>query len=118
MGEEGSSTDHSRLLQYGRWGRERILNETGVFSRMQASARDDYFHGRIARVFLTSAVWNLYHREISNALSRTMFAFLALILAGTRTLSLDYWHALAKPYVNQTFARGFDEEPIPRTRQL
>ncbi len=105
-GQDGSTTPHDRHSEDSRWARERILNLTGVFKRMRASARSSYWQGRIARAYFTSVVWNLHQKRPLTAASRTLFGLAALALVSAGLFSPDFWRALSQPHDSQTFRRG------------
>ena len=105
-GNEGSTTDYDHHPKMSRWARESILDSSGVFERLRASADSNYWQGRILRVYLTSVIWNLQHKRPLPAASRGLFTLLALILAGPNLFSSSFWRAVAKPYASETFARG------------
>jgi glycosyltransferase involved in cell wall biosynthesis len=113
MGEEGSTTNYARGVQYSRWAREIILSEPGSFARMRASAKSSYWHGRVARVYSTSAVWNLQRKNVLTAASRMTFALSSLALAGWHILSPNFWRAVTKRYESEAFLRGFREANRP-----
>jgi len=118
MGREGSTTDYGRHELDRRWAREKVLNEPGAFTRLYRSAHDSldngsYWYGRVTRVYLTSVVWNLQHRRLFAAASRTVFSLASIVLAGRHLFSTDFWRALGKQYKSFTFARGFKETGIP-----
>jgi glycosyltransferase involved in cell wall biosynthesis len=108
-GEEGSTTDYGRHAEMRRWSREGTLDQPGVFARFRTSADSSYLRGRVLRVYLTSAVWNLQHGRLCTAVSRAAFSLAALVLAGGHVFSPTYWRALATDYENKTFGRGFAE---------
>lgn len=108
-GKQGTTTNYSSHPEQSRWAREKILDESGVFSRMLASANSDYWCGRIVRAYLTSAFWNLQRKIISISLSRTIFTVAGLAMAGSALFSTEFWRAVKSPYQNPTFARGFQE---------
>jgi hypothetical protein len=110
MGHEGSTTDYDRHPERSRWAREMILASTGVFRRMSASATSSFWHGRVVRAYLTSAFWNVQHRRLFTAVSRTVYTFYATVLAGLHFFSSRFWQAVLKPYRSQTFARGLREK--------
>jgi glycosyltransferase involved in cell wall biosynthesis len=110
MGREGSTTDYDNHPERSRWAREMILASTGVFKRMRASATSSFWHGRIVRAYLTSVFWNVRHRRLFTAVSRTGHTFYATILAGLHFFSSRFWQAVLKPYRSQTFARGLREK--------
>lgn len=107
MGEENSSTPHLRHAEYSRWAREKILNQTGVFARMRTSANSSYWHGCMIRIYLTSAVWNLQHKNLFTVLSRLIYGVLAFILSGFAIASPDFWQAITRAYQSKTFSQGF-----------
>jgi glycosyltransferase involved in cell wall biosynthesis len=111
-GEEGSTTDYGRHAEMRRWSREQTLDATGVFGRFRDSADSNYLQGRILRVYLTSAVWNLRHRRLFTTASRATFGVVSLALAGRHVLSTRYWRALVRAYENETFRRGFHEAGV------
>jgi glycosyltransferase involved in cell wall biosynthesis len=114
-GEEGSTTDYRRHAQESRWARERILRSPGVFSRMRSGATTSFWHGRIARVYLTSIIWNLRRRRLLTAVGRAGLGAAALVAAGYRVTSPSYWRAVLKPYASDTFERGWREtQTLPR----
>ncbi|MCA9970194.1 MAG: glycosyltransferase family 2 protein [Anaerolineales bacterium] len=108
MGAEGSSTDKGRASDYSRRARELVLAEAGVFARLRAGAGGDaYWHGRVTRLYLTSAVWNLRRRRVWPAASRLQYALLSVLLAGPRLAARAYWQAVARPHESFTFRRGY-----------
>lgn len=108
-GEEGSTTDYRAHQQASRWAREQILDAPRVFDAMHASARTPDWQGRIARIYLTSMVWNARRIKPLTASSRAIFGLASILRAGLGILSKDYWQAMAKPYASRTFSRGIRE---------
>jgi len=108
-GEAGSTTDYNRHPIASRWAREKILDAPGCFRRLRAGAGNGYWHGRIARAYLTSMVWNLQRKRLWTAASRAGHGGVALLLAGTYLFGSDFWRAVTRSYENPTFARGFAE---------
>ncbi|MFO7679726.1 MAG: glycosyltransferase family A protein [Chloroflexota bacterium] len=111
FGEAGSTTDYDRHPEQSRWAREQILDQPGVFQRMRQSTcfqtgSAAVWHGRILRVYLTSAVWNGRRRRILTAGSRLVYAAAAAFGAGPRLFAPALWRALSRPYASETFARG------------
>ena len=107
MGELNSTTNRAKHLDYARWAREQILNMPGVFPRMRASATQDFWVGRMARLFLTSMVWNLQHRKLFTAGSRAVYGLASLSLGTPYFFSGEFWRAVRKPYASKSFERGF-----------
>jgi glycosyltransferase involved in cell wall biosynthesis len=108
MGSQGSTTDYQRSPSFSRLAREQILENPGVFRRMFTSAglaAAPGWYGRMARVYLTSAAWNLRRGRGLHALSRTGFCLTAMLLAGVRLFSPRYWAALFTHYDSPTFRR-------------
>ena len=108
MGQEHSSTNYARGPQWSRWAREKILSEPGVFTRLRRSADDSFWVGRILRIYLTSAVWNLQKRRPLTAASRLMYAAAGFTLSGINILHFDYWRAVRGRYISPTFVHGFE----------
>jgi glycosyltransferase involved in cell wall biosynthesis len=109
MGGEGSSTDYVQHPHESRLAREDILDAPNTFQRMRTSASGSIWFGRMLRVYLTSAVWNLMHRRFSHALSRIFHAILNLIMAGISLLSKDFWLSVLNSYQSFAFERGIQE---------
>ena len=107
-GEEGSTTDYEHSIEQSRGARERILSSPGVFARMRGSASSSGWHGRVGRIFFTSAVWNLQRKRFFPAASRLTLGAAGCALAGRHVLSASFWRSLARPYASETFARGFE----------
>ena len=98
-----STTNYSNLQQQSRQSREMILSMPGVFERLRDSARNrhnasDYWHGRIAWIYLTSVVWNLQKRNIFTALSRLGYFCYALVRAFKYWFSLKFWRGATRPH--------------------
>jgi glycosyltransferase involved in cell wall biosynthesis len=106
-GDLGSTTDYERSPEASRWAREDILDASGVFARMKASAHNPYWHGRIVRVYLTSLIWNAQRKRLLTSASRGVYTLLRLLSAGVDLFSIDYWRAVMLPYASETFERGF-----------
>ena len=109
MGGPGSTTDYIEHPRASRWARERILDEPNAHTRMRASAVGPFWYGRMLRVYLTSAAWNLRHRRLFTAVSRMLHSVAGMLTTGTGLFARDFWHALIKPYASITFERGIQE---------
>lgn len=109
MGGEGSTTDYVQHPQASRWAREIILDSSHVYDRMRSSAVNSFWCGRMLRVYLTSAVWNVAHRRFLSATSRIWSSMLTMLHAGTAVLTKAFWRAVSNPYASLTFARGIQE---------
>jgi hypothetical protein len=112
MGIQGSTTDYANHHKASQWSREQVLELHGVSSTMRRSATTPYWKGRLARVFLTSMVWNLQRGRFTNAASRGAAGIACILMSGMSILSMDYWRALTRPYASGTFAKGFDEAGV------
>jgi glycosyltransferase involved in cell wall biosynthesis len=106
-GDLGSTTDYKRSPAKSRWAREDILDASGGFARMKASAHNSYWQGRIVRVYMTSLIWNAQRKRLFTSASRGIYALLGILTAGADLFSIDYWRAVMLPYASETFARGF-----------
>jgi hypothetical protein len=109
MGGEGSTTDYDRHPQASRRARENILDMSNVFQRMHASAGSPSWRGRMTRVYLTSAVWNLQRARLFAFASRIFHSFASLVIAGGKIFSTDFWRAIARAYSSETFEAGIRE---------
>lgn len=109
MGTEGSTTDYGRSRRLIQSTREFVLDQPGVFTRLRAGMTSAYWAGRLSRIFLTSAFWNLRDWRITTAVSRTAFGLASVLTSGFRMLAPDFWSALTQPYRNDSFQRGFRE---------
>jgi len=117
IGREGSSTDQSTKTEQQRWSREVLLRQAGVLPRLLGSARSStthtgYWFGRIARVYLTSLLWNLWRKRGFDAASRAVSASAAIVLAGRHLCSAAYWRALCGPYRSFAFERGLKDAGV------
>jgi len=74
--------------------REKILNETGTFTYMRASADSSYWHGRVTRTYLVSAVWNLRHHRVLTAVSRALSGLGSTILSIQHLFLSGFWKAV------------------------
>jgi len=109
MGGDGSTTDYDRHPRASRWARENSLDAPTAYQRMRLSAGDSFWRGRMLRVYLTSAVWNLGHHRFFTTANRLFFSISSILNAGTAVFSKDFWHAVLKPYASLTFAEGIRE---------
>jgi hypothetical protein len=116
MGHQGSTTNYGHQHpEVSRWAREGILDLPGSFPRMHTGAKSSFWSGKLARIYLTSAIWNIRHKQLFKALSRLFHGLWSMILAGRFVLAGDFWGSLGKPYKSITFERGLREsgkEPL------
>ena len=87
MGGEGSTTDYARHPQASRWAREILLDSSNVHERMHLSAKNSFWRGRMLRVYLTSAVWNMAHRRFFSAASRIWSSIFTVLQSRTGVLT-------------------------------
>jgi hypothetical protein len=115
IGESGSTTNYTKHAQQSRLAREQILDEPAVFDRLlqstclQTNGDNSGWYGRIMRIYLTSALWNLQQNRLWIASSRFLYALAALTLSGARVLSRSFWRSISRPYTSETFTRGHAE---------
>lgn len=109
MGGDGSTTDYDQHPRASRWARENSLDAPNAYQRMRLSAGDSFWRGRMLRVYLTSAVWNLSHRRFFTTANRLILSIYSILNAGTAVFSKDFWRAVLKPYASLTFAKGIKE---------
>jgi hypothetical protein len=98
-----STTNYSNLQEQSRQSREMILSMPGVFARLSDSARarhnaSDYWHGRMAWIYLSSVVWNIQKRNVFNALSRLGYFGFALVWSFKYWFSLKFWRGATRPH--------------------
>lgn len=89
-----------------RMGREEILQMPGAFKRMRDSAKTSYWVGRVVRIYLTSAVWNLQRRRFLISASRLFSGAGYAATKGLHLPSPDFWRAILYPYESEAFAAG------------
>ena len=109
MGEENSTTNYERLTAQSRWAREGIFAEPGVLARLRSGADSRYWEGRIVRLYLSSAVWNLKRRRLSLAIARLAYALYTFFIFLPNVLSGPYWQAIRRPHESFTFQEALQE---------
>lgn len=107
MGEQGSTTDYAGSRITLRQARERVLDTPGVRPRLLESAATPYLRGRIARVYATSALWNLGQGRVFDAAGRAFHGAGTSLARGSGLFSAEFWRGFVRAYQNETFARGF-----------
>jgi hypothetical protein len=111
MGSSGSATDWTRHASAAQQARESVLRQGGCWGRLRRSAAEasehtGYWRGRIARLYLTSFVWNLRQRQTMIAVNRAAFGSAALLLAGRHLLRRETWQAVTRPYQSFSINSG------------
>lgn len=104
FGLDDSTTNYSNLREQSRQSREKTLNARNAFSRLMDSADTrtndvSYWHGRVFWTYLTSAIWNLQHKNLFRAVSRVIFGFSSLVLSGKYVFSRNFWRGAIKPHI-------------------
>lgn len=110
MGVDNSTTDHANRDMLGHAsGRNRPWPSTVHLRGMRAAASSPAWKGAWARIYITSAVWNVRQGNWSACLGRSATALASTVTAGSALLHADFYRALRSRYESVTFARGFTE---------
>lgn len=88
VGQQGSTTDWSRIAEMDRWSREKALREQGAYAKLANTVTNNLWRGRVSRAYLASMLWNLKHGNLFNALSRVNAA---IAMTNFRALYPSYW---------------------------
>lgn len=107
MGIEPKSQIAIDQLRNSQLARDEILIQHGVLRRLRASANTSYLRGRIVRLYLTAAIWNMRQRTWLIAAQRLLSGLALFMVAGLGITHANFWRALLKPYDNRSFAKGF-----------
>lgn len=91
VGEQGSTTDWSKIAERDRWGREKAMLQPGALEKLKTSIQSSYWSGRISRAYLASMVWNVRHNNFAVAISRGVAS---LRITETHAFSPAYWDGL------------------------
>jgi glycosyltransferase involved in cell wall biosynthesis len=96
-----STTNYFNLQEQSRQSREMILSTPGVYERLRDSARkrhnaEDYWHGRIAWIYLSSVIWNIQKRKIFIAFSRLGYFSYAFVRSFKYWFSLKFWRGATR----------------------
>ena len=91
-----TAVDYSTVYESNRRARDRALSQLGAFNRLQESANNGYWHGRIFRLYITSMWWN-WHRQkrFFTGLSRGLFSLKSILLANRNLLTSSYWRGIS-----------------------
>jgi glycosyltransferase involved in cell wall biosynthesis len=98
-----STTNYSNLQEQSRQSREMLLSMPGVFERLRDSATkrqnaSDYWHGRMAWIYLSSVAWNIQKRNIFIAFGRLVYFGYALVRSFKYWFSLRFWRGTMRPH--------------------
>jgi len=110
MGEKNSTTDQVAARLLGQAARERIFEDTGTWKRLWTSADSTYWRGRIARAYLTSAVWNGRQGAYATAVSRLLRGGIGGLRGIAGWLHRDYWRALLWSHQGIAFAQEWIDD--------
>jgi glycosyltransferase involved in cell wall biosynthesis len=108
-GDTGSTTDYAAHPRASRQARESVLSEGRAFDRLWDSADHARWRGRITRIYLTSAAWNIQHRRMTEALDRAWLLLRALVAAGSALVHPAYWRAIVSSYSSEAHDRALQE---------
>lgn len=90
-----TTADYSNVYEYNRWARDEALKQPGAFQRLQGSANNSYWRGRIFRLYLLSMLWNWRQKKrFFTGLSRGLFALRSVAYAHKHLLSPAFWQAV------------------------
>lgn len=95
-----TATDRSLASGWSHQGMDRILNETGSFGRLLASADSPYWQGHVVRTYLGSMIWNLNHGRPLSALSRMSHGILGALLFGASAANQSFWRGLLRAHIS------------------
>lgn len=107
--ELNTTTDYDDHPRQSRWAREDTIDLPRAYHKMKSSASDDYWSGRIVRIYATSVVWNIVNRRAFKALSRLLHLFLSFLTTAQHIFSTSYWRAIRKSYQSITFTRAINQ---------
>lgn len=105
-GDIGTTTDYNAHPSASRWAREKIIDAPGVYTRLRASALSSDLAGRVTRLYLTSAIWNLRDGRLWSALGRLFMGLRSVSDARALAVSTAYWNSVVRSYQSPTFHRG------------
>ena len=102
-GEANSTTNYAGVFIANRQSREKIFKISGAFKRMvestdSVSSCSSYWHGKIVYYYLASAKWNIKHRQLLTAFSRTAYAIAGVFISGRHILTKYFWQGILKPH--------------------
>jgi glycosyltransferase involved in cell wall biosynthesis len=92
--DKNSTTNYKQGRDSNSVSIDLILDEKGSFARMLASAKNNYWRGKMVRTYLTGIAWNLGKGKFLKALSRASMAATSLILFAAHITSLIFWKSV------------------------
>ncbi len=97
LGETDSTTGAQHLADArARKGREVLLATSGAWRRLWRSAKTPYWHGRIVRLYATSAFWNARRLRLSTTFRQLFMTLAAYLRSGLSRLRPAFWRALTR----------------------
>ena len=97
-----TSTNYLRAAEDTLRSRDEVVSDHGAFQKLITSAKTPYWYGRIFRVYLSVALWNLRRRRLFSATDRGFWGLMSILFAGYRVFSKDYWQAVRVHHVPDT----------------
>jgi glycosyltransferase involved in cell wall biosynthesis len=117
-GDDGSTTNYKLHSVMSHAAREDIISTPGVFARMRKGATSAFWCGKLLRVYLTSAVWNLQQRRLFTVFSRLVYGIAAILTSGFHLFSSHFWTAFFKSYQSPTFQYGIKQAQYKQERKF
>jgi len=109
-----TTVDYYRVYECGLLSKDRLLSVRGSLQRLIESANSSYWLGRVLRLYLQSAKWNLGRTQLLPALSRGLNAAAVVAVSGHRLMSRSYWQALKASFAPGTLSPDFLREAYVR----
>ena len=94
-----TSTDYPKAAEYSVRSRDEAVAQPDAFRKMITSAQTPYWFGRILRVYMSTAIWNLRRGNVLTGMSRAFWGLISLINAGLRLFSGAYWQGVRDHHV-------------------
>lgn len=101
VGDDESTTNYVNMFDANRISREKALALPGAFRRILDSANDPYWHGRIVYCYLASSMWNMRQGRLFTTISRLLYTWLAVMMAGHRLFFRNFWRGAIRPHHNR-----------------
>lgn len=101
-----TSTDYLRAPEDVRRSRDAVLDEPGALKKIVSSARGSsnagYWFGRAFRVYLSTISYNISHKGLFAAISRTIFGIASCLMAGRHVFSANFLNGVRADHVPET----------------
>lgn len=105
MGPEDSSTNWANHSHQSRAGRELILDDQQTLPRLLTSAESSYWRGRLFRIYLTSALWNIRHGKWPKTFRRFEQSLRIMRRHGSHVFQLEFWDGVTHAYQSKSFTQ-------------